>query len=112
MRMSLITNEVDENDYHYAGRGLITTLAVRSIGRGLITTLAVWSMWRTGRAGEVDMWVGGSISAPAKYTAPPPSPLKAPRRRAGYQVSLPPQLSEISSNPVTTGVCGRSELIA
>jgi hypothetical protein len=84
MRMSLICNVVDENDYHYARRGTMPTLVVGSIGRGLITTLAMWSMRLTGRAGESHMWVGGSTSQTAKAPAPPPRALKAPRRRAGY----------------------------
>ena len=84
MRMSLICNVVDENDYHYARRGTMTLLPVWSIGRGLITMLAVWSMRLTGRAGEGHMRVGGSTPQTPKASAPPPRALKAPRRRAGY----------------------------
>jgi hypothetical protein len=84
MRMILICNVVDENDYHYARRGTMPTLIVGSIGRGLITMMPVWSMRLTGRAGEGHMWVGGSTPQTPKASAPPPRALKGSRRRAGY----------------------------
>lgn len=66
----------------------------------------------SGRAGEGHIGVGGLISHTPKAYAPPPRALKGPRRRAGYQVSLPPYRAEISSNPVNIRLAGWSKLIA
>ena len=84
MRMSLISNVVDENDYHYAGRGTMTTLPMWLLGRRTNDHVASVAIRQAGRAGEGDMWVGGSTPQTPKAPAPPPRALKGPRRRAGY----------------------------
>ena len=84
MRMSLISNVVDENDYHYARRGTMTTLPMWVLGRGANDHDGCVAMRLTGRAGEGHMWVGGSTPQTPKAPAPPPRALKGSRRRAGY----------------------------
>jgi hypothetical protein len=84
MRMILISNVVDENDYHYARRGTMPTLAVWVLGRRTNDHDGCVAMRLTGRAGEGHMWVGGSTPQTSKPSAPPPRALKGPRRRAGY----------------------------
>ena len=72
MRMSLITIEVDENDYHYAGHGTMTTMPMWLLGCGLITMLAVWVCGGLAmRVREHRGWVG-VISQIGKASAPPP----------------------------------------
>jgi hypothetical protein len=81
MRMILISNVVDENDYHYARRGTMTTLPMWVLGRGANDHVASVAIRLTGRAGEGLMWVGGSTPQTSKPSAPPPRALKAPRSR-------------------------------
>ena len=105
--MRLINIEADENDYHYAGRGTMTTMP----------------MWVFGELASGQRACEGGEGGRPRIRVMPASPLphhnvkrlsKGSNRLIERFIqfgTLTPYRAEISRNPVTTGVCGRSKLI-